>query len=183
MNDQDRINGFRRDDLDRLKKELASRPDAGRFKLRTKNRWIDGAQSLNLVSSFYGMRREFSARSTPFIQTTDAPTVLLGKDVGATPMEELLVALAASVTTTLSYRAALAGIQAEEIECEVEGDMDLQSVLDTTGKANKGFDEIRVTVLVKSEASEEQLAALCASSPVLESLKRPVPVTISVKKD
>lgn len=183
MNDQDRINGFRRDDLERLKKELSANLDAGQFKLRAKNRWIDGAQSLNLVSSFHGMSREFSARSTPFIQTTDAPTVLLGKDGGPTPMEELLVALAASVTTTLSYRAALTGIQVEEIECDVEGDVDLQSVLDTTGKANKGFDKIRVTVRVKSEASEEQLAALCASSPVMESLKRPVPVTISVKKD
>ena len=183
MNDMDRINGFQREDLDRLKKELDANPDAGKFKLRAKNRWIDGAQSLNLVSSFYGMGREVSARSTPFIQTTDAPTVLLGKDVGPTPMEELLVALAASVTTTLSYRAALAGIQVEEIECEVEGDVDLQSVLDTTGKANKGFDNIRVAVRVKSEASEGQLVALCASSPVLESLKRPVPVTISVKKD
>ena len=183
MNDKDRINGFQREDLDRLKKELDANPDAGRFKLRAKNRWIDGAQSLNLVSSFYGMSREFSARSTPFIQTTDAPTVLLGKDLGPMPMEELLVALAASVTTTLSYRAALAGIQVEEIECEVEGDVDLQSVLDTTEVASRGFEQIRVNVRVKSEASEELLAALCAWSPVLESLKRPVPVTISVKKD
>lgn len=129
------------------------------------------------------MSREFSARSTPFIQTTDAPTVLLGKDGGPTPMEVLLVALAASATTTLSYRAALAGIQVEEVECEVEGDVDLQGILDTTGKANKGFDNIRVTLRVKSAASEERLAALRASSPVLESLKQPVPVTSSVKKD
>jgi len=47
----------------------------------------------------------------------------------------------------------------------------------------QGFDQIRVTIRVKSAASEEQLAALGASSPVLASLKRPIPVSISVKKD
>ena len=178
----DRINGFQHDDLERLKKELNANPDTGNFKLRAKNRWIDGTQSLSLVSSFYGMSREFSVRSTPFIQTTDAPPVLLGKDLGPTPMEELLVALTASITMTLAYRAAVAGIEVEEIECEVEGDMNLHSVVDPA-ISGQGFDQIRVTVRVKSAASEEQLAALCASSPVLASLKRPIPVSISVKKD
>ena len=179
----DRINGFQRDDLERLKNELNANPDNGNFKLRAKNRWIDGTQSLSLVSSFYGMRREFSTRSTPFIQTTDAPTVLLGKDLGPTPMEELLVALAASVTMTLSYRAAVAGIAIEEIECEVEGDMEIQSIVDPAISGEKGFEMIRVMVRVKSTASEERLADLCTSSPVLESLKRPTPVSISVKKE
>ena len=179
----DRINGFQRDDIERLKQELEANPDKGKFKLRAKNRWIDGTQSLSLVSSFYGMGREFSTRSTPFIQTTDAPPVLLGKDLGPTPMEELLVALAASVTLTLSYRAAVAGIQVEEIECEVEGDMELQSIVDPAKSGDMGFDQIHITVRVKSAASEERLSELCASSPVLESLKRPIPVSISVKKD
>ena len=165
-----------------MKKELNANPDTGIFKLRARNRWIDGTQSLSLVSSFYGMCREFSVRSTPFIQTTDAPPVLLGKDLGPTPMEELLVALAASITMTLAYRTALAGIEVEEIECEVEGDMNLHSVVDPAISGAQGFDQIRVT-RVKSAASEEQIAALCASSPVLASLKRPIPVSISVKKD
>lgn len=181
MNDP--INGFQRDDLERLKKELNANPDTGIFKLRAKNRWIDGTQSLSLVSSFYGMSREFSVRSTPFIQTTDAPPVLLGKDLGPTPMEELLVALAASITMTLAYRTAMAGIEVEEIECEVEGDMNLHSVVDPAISGAQGFDQIRVMIRVKSAASEEQLTALCASSPVLASLKRPIPVSISVKKD
>jgi uncharacterized OsmC-like protein len=165
-----------------LKKELNANPDTGIFKLRARNRWIDGTQSLSLVSSFYGMCREFSVRSTPFIQTTDAPPVLLGKDLGPTPMEELLVALAASITMTLAYRTAMAGIEVEEIECEVERDMNLHSVVDPAISGAQGFDQIRVT-RVKSAASEEQIAALCASSPVLASLKRPIPVSISVKKD
>lgn len=36
MNDHNRINGFRRDDLESLKKELSSNPAAGKFKLRVK---------------------------------------------------------------------------------------------------------------------------------------------------
>ena len=89
MKDTESVNGFQRDELDQLKKQLQSHPDAAKFKLRAKSRWIDGAQSLNLVSSFHGMGREFTARSTPFIQTTDTPTILLGKDGGPSPMEEI----------------------------------------------------------------------------------------------
>ena len=180
--DTDRINGFRREDLNLLKRGLQSHPDNGKFKLRAKNRWIDGAQSLSLVSSFHGMGREVTARSTPFIQTTDTPPVLLGKDGGPSPMEEVLVALAASVTTSLAYRAAFAGVQIQEIECEAEGDFDIQTVIGTSAETEPGFREIHVKVHVKSDASQEQLATLCASSPVLGTLARPIPVSISVEK-
>ena len=182
-NDTDRINGFRRQDLNLLKRGLQSHPDNAKFKLRAKNRWIDGAQSLSLVSSFHGMGREYTARSTPFIQTTDTPPVLLGKDAGPSPMEEVLVALASSVTTSLAYRAAFAGIQIDEIECEVEGDFDIQSGIGTSAETEPGFREIRVTVHVKSDASKQQIADLCASSPVLETLARPIPVSIVVEKN
>jgi len=141
-----------------------------------------GAQSLSLVSSFYGMGRDFSARATPFIQTTDTPGVLLGKDGGPSPMEEVLVALASSVTTTLAYRAAFANLQIQEIECEVEGDFDVETVVEAPAKIGPGFGEIRVTVHVKSNASQERLAKLCAASPVLETLTQPVPVSLTVKK-
>jgi uncharacterized OsmC-like protein len=181
-NDSDRINGFRRDDLNLLKRGLEAHPDNAKFKLRARNRWIDGAQSLSLVSSFYGMGRDFSARATPFIQTTDTPAVLLGKDGGPSPMEEVLVALASSVTTALAYRAAFANLQIQEIECEVEGDFDVETFAETPANTRSGFREIRVTVHVKSDASQEQLAKLCASSPVLATLKQPVPVFLTVKK-
>ena len=181
MSETDRINGFQKDDLEQLAKDLVSDPDGAKFKLRAKNRWIDGAQSISLVSSFYGMRREFIVRSAPFIQKSDTPTVLLGKDEGPSPMEELLVALAASVTTTLAYRAAMAGVKIAEIECDAEGDLDLQNVMDPSGKASRGFEQIRVTVQVRSDADQDRVAALCASSPVLATLMNPVPVTISVQ--
>lgn len=183
MNNSKTINGFQRNDLQRVKKSLQSNPEKAQFKLRAKNRWIDGAQSLNLVSSFYGMGREFTARSAPFIQTTDTPPILLGKDLGPSPMEELLVALAASVTTSLSYRAALCDIPIQEIECDVEGDVDFQDIVNASEPATSGFKQIRVTVRVKSDASKEQVTALCAASPVLATLTRPIPVSISVEKD
>jgi len=178
----DRINGFRRDDLNLLKRALQSNIEHSRFKLRAKNRWIDGAQSLSLVSGFYGMGRDFGTRTVPFIQTTDTPSVLLGKDGGPSPMEELLVALASSVTTTLAYRAAFAGVKIQEIECEVDADFDIRIVLENPAKQESGFREIRVTVHVKSDASAEQLTALCARSPLLESLQQPVTVSLDVNK-
>jgi hypothetical protein len=117
----DRINGFQRDDLEGLKKELTTNPTPGNLNYARKIVGSTVPKALAWLAVFTACAASFSARSTPFIQTTDAPAVLLGKDLGPTPMEELLVALAASVTTTLAYRAAAAGIQVEEIECEVEG--------------------------------------------------------------
>ncbi len=183
MNNSKTINGFQCEDLQRVKKSLQSNPENAQFKLRAKNRWIDGAQSISLVSSFKGMDREFSARHAPFIQTTDTPQILAGKDLGPTPMEELLVALAASVTTTLAYRASVANLIVQEIECDVEGDADFQDVMNASEPASAGFKQIRVTVRVKSDASEEQLTALCAASPVLAALTRPLPVSIAVEKN
>jgi uncharacterized OsmC-like protein len=183
MNDSNTINGFQRDDLQRIKKSLQTNSEAAQFKLRAKNRWIDGAQSISLVSSFKGMGREFGARSAPFIQTTDAPLILAGKDLGPTPMEELLVALAASVTTTLAYRASVVNLSVQEIECNVEGDADFQGVMNGSEPTSSGFKQIRVTVRVKSDASAEQLTALCAASPVLAALTRPVAVSIAVEKN
>ena len=181
-NDSDRINGFRRDDLNLLKRGLQANADHSRFKLRAKNRWIDGAQSLSLVSGFYGMGRDFGTRTVPFIQTTDTPPVLLGKDGGPSPMEELLVALASSVTTTLVYRAAFTDVKIQEIECEVEADFDVQTAIATSKKQQSGFREIRVTVHVKSDADIEHLTTLCACSPLVESLAQPVAVSLAVKK-
>jgi len=183
MNNSNTINGFHCDDLQRLNKSLQSNPDSAQFKLRAKNRWIEGAQSITLVSSFKGMGREFSARRTPFIQTTDTPQILAGKDLGPTPLEELLVALAASVTTTLAYRAAVANLVVQEIECDVEGDAEFQELMNASEPASASFKQIRVTVRAKSDASEEQLTALCAASPVLAALTRPVPVSIAVEKN
>ncbi|MSP39957.1 MAG: OsmC family peroxiredoxin [Deltaproteobacteria bacterium] len=182
MSDNQTINGFQCEELERVKTSLQTNPENGQFKLRAKNRWIDGAQSISLVSSFKGMGREFSARNAPFIQTTDTPEILAGKDLGPTPMEELLVALAASVTTTLAYRASVANLQVQEIECDVEGDVEFQDVMNSSEPANSSFKQIRVTVHVKSDASKEQLTALCAASPVLAALTRPVAVSIAVKK-
>ena len=82
MNAAKTINGFQCEDLQQLRKSLRSNPGNAQFKLRAKNRWIDGAQCISLVSNFNGLGRAFSARNVPFIQTTDTPEILAGKDLG-----------------------------------------------------------------------------------------------------
>jgi uncharacterized OsmC-like protein len=182
VRNEDAINGLPRDQLDELARSLGANREAAKFKLRAKNRWIHGTQSISLVSSFYGMGREHSARAIPFIQKSDTPPVLLGKDEAPSPMEQILVALAASVTTSLAFRAAVAGIPVQEIECDAEGDIDFHGLVNPSTTDSNGFQQIRVTVQVKCDASEEQIAALCASSPVLATLTKPVPVMISIDK-
>ena len=177
-----KINGFRADELAQLQRTLSTEPGAAKFTLRARNLWIEGAQSINLVHSFHGMGREVGTRQTPFIQTTDTPQILLGKDLGPSPIEELLVALAGSVTTTLAYRASATNLTIQEIECDVEGDLNMHTAKANEPEESASFEQIRVAVRVKADASEEQLALFCKASPILNALINPIPVTVTVKK-
>ena len=66
----------------------------------------------------------------PFVLEADEPAILLGKDMAANPVEYLLHALAARPTTSMVYHAAAQGIQIDEVESSLEGDIDLQGFLE-----------------------------------------------------
>ena len=115
-------------DTTRLKETVGAvktTPDLGRFKFRIENRWIDGGENRSEVNSFYGCGQDQS-RKAGFTLEADEPEILLGRDKGANPVEHLLHALAACVTTSMVYHAAARGIAIERVETSLEGDLDLQ---------------------------------------------------------
>ena len=75
----------------------------------------------------------------------DEPPILAGKDEAANPVEHLLHALASCVTTSIVAHAAVRGIEIEEIEAELEGDIDLNGFLGLDPDVPKGYSAIRVT--------------------------------------
>jgi uncharacterized OsmC-like protein len=87
------------------------------------------------------------------------------------------------VTTTLAYRASATNLTIQEIECDVEADLNMSIAVENKSQTQQSFEQIRVTVRVKADASEDELASLCQSSPVLNALIKPIPITVTIKKD
>lgn len=111
--------------------------------------------------------------------------MLLGENRGANPVEYLLHGLAGCVTTTFVYYAAANGVQIESLESTLEGDIDLRGLLGVA-PVNAGYQNIRITMKVKSNAPDaklEELAVLAQRrSPVFNSVSKPVPVSVTIAK-
>jgi hypothetical protein len=70
------------------------------------------------------------------------------------------------MTTTMVYHAAVRGIDLEEVESELEGDIDLKGFLAISAKVRPGDQEIRVNLKVKTDIKNvDRLKALSRLSP------------------
>ena len=174
------INGVDVDRLGRTIQAIRQNPGLGISQFRAVNRWISGAHNRSTIKGFYGAGQEDTTRTKPFVLDADKPPVLLGKDQGPNPVEFVLHALAADLTTSLVYHAAAQGIRIDSVESQLEGDLDLQGFLGLSDQVRRGYKEVRVHFTIKSDASAEQLKELTRFSPVHDILSNPVPVSISI---
>jgi uncharacterized OsmC-like protein len=179
------INGVAVDDLFITIDAIKTTPDIAKFKFRVRNQWLDGSQNKSTVNAFYGAGQNLS-RSKPFVLQADEPSVLLGKDAAANPVEHLLHALASCLTTSMVYHAAARGIQIEEVESSLEGDIDLHGFLDLDRSVRKGYQGIRVSFKIKADVPDEQLQEIVqlgpGYSPVFDSLTNGVPVSVKAER-
>lgn len=164
---------------------LRDNPELARFKFRTETAWMGGGHSRTAIWSFYGAGEEDSSRSNPFLLEGDEPAVLLGGNSGPNAVEALLHALASCLSVGFIYHAAARGLRVEALEISLEGDMDLRGFLGLSESVRPGYEDIRLTYHVKSDAPREALDALCEqvqkTSPVLDMIRHPVPVTIRME--
>ncbi len=182
--EQNIVNGI---DVTRLFETLElvnSNKELAKFKFRNRNKWISGGHNRSTIQGFYGACQEDTSREKPFIHDNDEPPVLLGENKGANPVEYLLHALAGCITTTIVVNAAAKGIKIDEIETDFEGDLNILGFLGLPGRTKVGYEEIRVTVHVKSDATSEQLNELVdlaeRRGPVFNSVKNPVPIKVKL---
>jgi uncharacterized OsmC-like protein len=81
------------------------------------------------------------------------------------------------------YHAAARGIQIEEVESTLEGDIDLHGFLDLDKKVRNGYQGIRVNFKIKADVPEEQLQEIvqlgASRSPVFDSVVHGVPVSVT----
>jgi len=164
---------------------IKERPAIAKFTFRAANRWQGGGLNETAIADFDGACRTHR-RARPFVLRADEPPVLLGEDRSANPVEYVLHALAACLTTSLVYHAAARGIAVQEVESTLEGSLDLQGFLGLSENARRGYEQIRVTFKIKADGPESQLEELCRMaqqySPVFDIVSNGVPVSVELAR-
>jgi uncharacterized OsmC-like protein len=160
-------------------------PKVASFKFRIQNRWVDGGQNRSEVQQFSAGGNEIQHKNDLILEA-DEPDVLLGTDRGANPVEHLLHALAACVTTSMVYHAAARGIAVEEVESWLEGDLDLRGFLGLAPSVRKGYQQIRLKLRIKADVTDQELGDLAALgpnfSPVFDSITKGVPIAVTSER-
>ena len=164
---------------------IRSRPILSKFNFRAKGEWIEGGHNQITINDFYGAGQTHM-RSRPFVYDEDEPPVLLGEDHGANAGEYALAALSSCLTSTLIYHAAAQGVVIDEVETMLSGDIDLQGYLGMSENVRNGYEKVKVTFRVKSDASKEKIKELVElaqkRSPVFDIISNPTPVEISLQE-
>jgi uncharacterized OsmC-like protein len=174
----DFVNGVKIDTLQETVHAIENEPELGKCKFRAHNKWLGGNHNCTTISGFYGARQEM-AHKQQFELHADEPPILAGNDEGANPVEHLLNALAACVTTSMVAHAAVRGIHIEELESELEGDIDLRGFLGLSNDVPRGFTDIRVKFKVEADVENmERLKKLTEYSPVYNTITRGANVDI-----
>jgi len=175
------VNGIHMETLQGTVTAIEQEPDLGQCKFRARNKWLGGNHNCTTITGFYGARQEI-AHKQQFELHADEPPILAGGDEGANPVEHLLNALAACVTTSMVAHAAVRGIHIEELESELEGDIDLRGFLGLSSDVPKGFTDIRIKFRVKADIDNmERLKRLTAYSPVFNTIIQGANVDIQVE--
>jgi uncharacterized OsmC-like protein len=164
---------------------IRSRPILSKFNFRAKGEWIEGVHNQITINDFYGAGQTHT-RSRPFVYDEDEPPVLLGEDQGANAGEYALAALSSCLTSTLIYYAAAQGVAIDEIETALSGDVDVQGFLGMSENVRNGYEKVKVTFKVKSEAPKEKIRELVElaqkRSPVFDIFTNPTPVEVSLQE-
>mgnify|MGYP002620669152 CR=1 FL=1 len=171
-------------DIDTLGKTIAAvenDPELAQCRFRATNRWQGGNRNIGRVKSFYAAKQELEHRTT-YETHSDEPPILAGDDSAANPVEHLLTALAACITTSLVAHAAVRGIELDSVESHLEGEIDLNGYLGLRDDVPRGYQRIQVRFEVESDADAEELQKLAEFSPVFNTIMNGAEVDLRVEK-
>lgn len=139
---------------------ISSTDSPGRYQFRARNQWLDGGHTRTMVKDYFGAGAEQESRTTPLVVESDVPTLFRGADRAMDPLEQLLAAIGACITTTLVRHAAARGIHVNAIDTRLEGDIDLQAWFGMGGDRQPGYQDIRVSIDLDAEAPAATLDQL-----------------------
>lgn len=163
---------------------LTQAPEGAKFTWRATCSWKNGTHSKTSIQEFHGLGEE-QKHKTEFSFDADHPEIFASEDLGATPIEFVLVGLASCLTAGVASVAQNRGIQLRSVEAKLEGSMDIQGILGIDSDVRNGYDDIKVTFHIDADASKEELEALVAQSQkrsaVYDVVTNPTNVRVEVK--
>lgn len=158
-------------------------PEAAKFQFRARNEWVSGTNSRSTIHDFFGLGEE-QIHTESHTYDADHPKQLVGTDVGPSPVEFLLHALAACITAGIGNVAAARGIELTRVASVVTGDIDLVGLLGIDTSVRNGYQSIEMTVEIEGDATPEKLEEVVkrsiARSAVYDMLTNGTGVSIQV---
>jgi uncharacterized OsmC-like protein len=163
---------------------VKEQPELAAFRFRSTNRWVQGTHSRAAITTFTGAGGQHS-HAREFTFDADHPAVLVGHDEGPTPVEFLLVALGACLTSGIANIAAARGVTLHSVESNIEGDIDLRGILGLSNEVRNGYQRMRAAFTIAGDAPPEKLREIVeqsrARSAVFDVITNQVPVDITVQ--
>jgi uncharacterized OsmC-like protein len=163
---------------------LSEAPEAANFQWRATCEWRNGTHSHSSVEGYFGLGEEHKHKRT-FTFDADHPEVFASEDIGAAPVEYVLVGLASCLTAGIAAVAQNRNIQLRSVSATLEGGMDIQGILGMDSDIRNGFDGIKVTYNIDADASPEDIKALVAQSQkrsaVYDIVTNPTNITVEVE--
>lgn len=175
-------NGINVTEYEQIVAAVRDDPELAKFEFRARNVWEMGGFNRTTISGLYGAGEEHGTDGRCFVVEAAEPPVLLGEDQAPNPVEYLLHALTSCLTSSIIYKAAARGVNIESVESTLEGDLDARAFLELSDEERKGYQNIRATFRVKSDASAEELKEMAEFSPVLDVVRHGTPVTLQIEK-
>lgn len=184
MVEQTILNGIAVGELSDCMCSLRQNPEIGKYTFRAKNKWVGGAHCTTEIGDFCACGEDILRGKTHVLEG-DEPVQLLGSDQGANATEALLHALGACLNASFIYHATDQGVEVEELEIDLEGQLDLSGFLGLNEGVRNGFESICVIFRVKADAPREKIEGLCEyarkRSPVFDMVSHPVPIHVRLE--
>jgi uncharacterized OsmC-like protein len=164
-------NGIDVDKLEEIITAMKADPVKAQVKFQAETKWINCAYSKTKI-------RNFTLEG-------DEPLSYLGSNKVPNPVETILAALGSCLAIGFAYNAAARGINLESLDISLEGSLDLRGFLGISDKVRPGYQSIKVTCRIKSDASKEKIRELYEyvqkTSPVGDIIRNAVPVIITLE--
>jgi uncharacterized OsmC-like protein len=162
---------------------VKAQPEAAKFQFRAENEWISGTHSRSRIHDFFGLGAEQTHRQA-HVYDADHPEQLVGTDVGPSPVEFLLHALAACITAGIGNIASARGIELTRVRSTVTGDIDLVGLLGVDESVRNGYQSIDVRLVIEGAAGAYELRKVVersiARSAVFDMLTNGTSVSVHV---
>ncbi len=162
---------------------LTATPEGAQFTWRATCEWKNGTHSHSSVEGYFGLGEE-QRHKKEFTFDADHPEIFASEDIGAAPVEYILVGLASCLTAGVAAIAQHRDIQLRSVSATLEGGMDIQGILGIDSDVRNGFDGIKVTYSIDADADRGEIEALVAQSQkrsaVYDVVTNPTNVTVEV---